>query len=141
MKRSKAPGPDAILVEMLLALDDEGIDILWHLCTEIYETGIFPKQMLLSIFICLPKIQGTLVCQHGLSTIEQVPSFICLGALVISDGRSKPEIRITISKSAFGRLRFLLTDRKLLMPIRIRLLKCYVWPTPFVLLRVLNTHC
>ena len=59
MKRSKAPGPDEISVEMLLALDDEGIDILWQLCTETYETEK-RKQMLLSIFICLPEIQGTL---------------------------------------------------------------------------------
>ena len=58
MKRSK------ISMEMLLALDDEGIDILWQLCTEIYKTGIFPKQMLLSIFICLPKIQVTIDCAN-----------------------------------------------------------------------------
>ena len=41
---------------------------------------------------------------NSLSTIEQVSSFIYLGALVISDGCSKPEIRcrITISKLAFA---------------------------------------
>ena len=74
MKAGKAPGPDEICVEMLLALEEEGISMLWQICSRVYETGVFPKQMLLSIFITLPKIPGTLECSshRTISLMSQI---------------------------------------------------------------------
>lgn len=69
--------------------------------------------------------------KHGTTEIEQVSHFNYLGSLVTSDGRSRKEIRrrIILAKKAFDCLRPILTDRKLSMHIRTRLLKCYVWST------------
>ena len=74
MKTGKAPGPDEICVEMLLALEEEGINMLWQICNRVYESGIFPRQMLLSIFITLPKIPGTLDCSshRTISLMSQI---------------------------------------------------------------------
>jgi len=62
MKTDKSPGPDEIPVEMLIALDEEGIDMVWKLASNIYEEGKIPQDMMKSIFIALPKIYGTLDC-------------------------------------------------------------------------------
>jgi len=64
MKTDKAPGPDEIYTEMLVALDEEGVDLIWQICKKIYETGELPTDMLLSIFITLPKIPGTMECSN-----------------------------------------------------------------------------
>lgn len=62
MKSGKSCGPDEIYTEMIKALEDEGIEAIWRLINKIYETGIFPKDMLKSVFVLLPKIPGTLDC-------------------------------------------------------------------------------
>ena len=62
-------------------------------------------------------------------SIEQVKSFNYLGAMITSDCRSKMEIkrRIALSKDAFNKMKDILLDRKMSVPIKIRLLKTYVW--------------
>lgn len=62
MKPGKAAGPDEIYVEMLKALDEDGIHIIWELANTVCETRKFPEDMLQSIFVALPKIPGTLDC-------------------------------------------------------------------------------
>jgi len=64
MKTGKAAGPDRVYIEMLHALDEEGVEIVWKIATEVYESGCFPQDMLKSIFITLPKIPGTLDCAN-----------------------------------------------------------------------------
>lgn len=49
-------------MELLRALDEDKRDMIWKLISEIYQTGKFPKEMLKSIFVTLPKIPGTLDC-------------------------------------------------------------------------------
>ena len=62
MKNGKSCGPDGVYTEMLRALDEDGIDIIWKLVSKIYESGNLPKELLRSVFIALPKIPGTLDC-------------------------------------------------------------------------------
>ena len=54
-KPGKAAGPDEVVVEMLIALQDDGVDVLWSLFKIIYETGQIPTEMLKSVFIAIPK--------------------------------------------------------------------------------------
>ena len=62
MRAGKAAGPDGVYTEMLKALGEDGIEVLWNVTNAVYETGKFPKEMLKSIFVTLPKIPGTLDC-------------------------------------------------------------------------------
>ena len=54
--------------------------------------------------------------------IEQVNSFNYMGSMLISDGRCEKEIsrRIGMAKTSFK-------DRKLSIPLKVRLLKCFIW--------------
>lgn len=65
------------------------------------------------------------------TNIKQVNNFKYLGSTMTSDGRSTTEIkkRIGIAKTAFQKMRPLLTNLKLNIKTRIRALKTYVWST------------
>ena len=63
MKTGKALGPDGIATEMIEALEEFGVDILYDLLNEIYNTGIIPEDMSKTIFIALPKKSGTTECE------------------------------------------------------------------------------
>ena len=62
--------------------------------------------------------------------IEQVDNFNYLGSVVNSNGRCKKEIRrrISLAKEAFKKMKPILCDRKLSMPIKNRVLQTFVWP-------------
>ena len=62
MKRGKAAGEDGIMVEMLEALGEFAIKNITVLLNQIYNEGTITEQMCRSIFIPLPKINGTLEC-------------------------------------------------------------------------------
>ena len=64
MKTGKSTGPDKIPVEILIALQDDGVDLGWETVNKIYETRSFPEHMLKSVFVALPKIPGTLDCSN-----------------------------------------------------------------------------
>lgn len=55
MKRNKAMGPDQIATEIIVALDDFGLEKLTESINEIYDNGEVPKDLSKSIFIALPK--------------------------------------------------------------------------------------
>jgi len=59
-KPGKAAGPDEVVVEMLIALQEDGVEVLWSLFKNIYETGQIPTEMLKSAFIAIPKKSNTL---------------------------------------------------------------------------------
>ncbi|XP_069979408.1 uncharacterized protein [Penaeus vannamei] len=48
MRKGKVVGPDEVSVEMLEALDEEGIDLLYRIFNDIYDTGEFPDDFLLN---------------------------------------------------------------------------------------------
>ena len=54
-KAGKSAGPDEIPVDVLVALEDDSIDLVWEVVNKIYETGNFPEDMLKSVFVALPK--------------------------------------------------------------------------------------
>ena len=53
-------GPDGIVIEMIKALDDFGIDKLTIMANEIYDTVKIPQDLSKSIFLALPKKPGTI---------------------------------------------------------------------------------
>ena len=65
MKGNKARGPDGIVIEIIKALDDFGIEKLTIMANEIYDTGKIPQDLSKSIIIALPKKKpGTIECEH-----------------------------------------------------------------------------
>ena len=50
-------------VQMLEAMGDFAIEKLTVIANQIYETGIITKQMRKSVFLTIPKIDGTLDCK------------------------------------------------------------------------------
>ena len=67
---------------------------------------------------------------HG-KPLEQVNSFVYPGSVFISDGRCEKEVkrRIGIAKTAFTYIKKVLCGRNISMPVRLRILKCYIWST------------
>ena len=63
LKSNKAAGPDEVVTEMLIALEDYGIDKLTDIVNEIYDTGVIPEELSRSIFIALPKRPGATECE------------------------------------------------------------------------------
>lgn len=65
----------------------------------------------------------------GNDHIEEKESFNYLGSLLTTDVRCKKEVkkRIAVAKLKFQDLRSIFVNRNLSMPLKIRLLKCYIW--------------
>ena len=63
--------------------------------------------------------------------LEQVEKYKYLGSVITQDGRCKEEIktRIGIAKTAFNKIKTLVTNRSLSLTLRRRFIKCYVWST------------
>ena len=74
LNNNKATGTDLIAAEMLKALDDGPLGKLTQLCNEIYNTGYWPKELKVSIFIPIPKKPKTTRCQEyrSISIMSQV---------------------------------------------------------------------
>ena len=62
MKNGKASGPDEIPVEALKAMDESNTAYLTKLCNLIYKNGHIPDDLLLSVFIPIPKKAGAQLC-------------------------------------------------------------------------------
>ena len=61
--------------------------------------------------------------------IEHVNSFNYLGSMLTSDGRGEEEIRrrLGMAKTSFKQMSPVLKDRKRSIPLKVRLLKCFIW--------------
>ena len=57
-------GPDKISCEMLKTLGQEGIGVLCKLFDQIYNQGVLPGEMCLSVFVPLHKKPRTLLCEE-----------------------------------------------------------------------------
>ena len=62
LQNREAAGPDKVVVEMLIALHEDGVNLLWKLFNKIYETGQIPTETLKSVFIAIPKKPYALEC-------------------------------------------------------------------------------
>ena len=63
MKRNKTAGPDEIVIEVVTALEDIGIEKVTEVINEIYNTGEIPVDLSKSIFIALLKRAGANECE------------------------------------------------------------------------------
>ena len=63
MPQNKAPVPDNIFTEMLVASWEAGLTKLTRLTNMMYQECCFPENMNNSIFITLPKVCGTAKCE------------------------------------------------------------------------------
>ena len=63
MPMRKAPGPDDITTEMLVAAGGRGVTEITNLANMMYSEGRFPEQMYKSIFITIPKVRECAKCE------------------------------------------------------------------------------
>jgi len=100
MKSGKAAGPDGVYIEMLRALGEKGIDLIWNFLNDIYETGKLPKEMMKSVFIALPKVPGTFECSQY--CIINLMSHILKTLLKILLQRIRRQLLPEIPETQFG---------------------------------------
>ena len=62
MKWRKAEGSDGVVVEMVEAVGEFGIEKITELANRIYSTGQVPEAMKESEFIVIPKMDGAVEC-------------------------------------------------------------------------------
>ena len=99
-KRNKAAGPDGIVVEMIEALEDFGIDTMTEIINEIYDSGTIPEDPSKSIFIALPKKPNATECElhRTISLMSHVIKMI----LRIIMWRARKIIKPEIGKEQYG---------------------------------------
>ena len=84
----------------LAALDDWGIDFITKLLNQIYDSGEIPKEMCKSIFMMIPKKEGTTECgMHR--TISLMSNFTKLLLRILMQ-RMRSKLKPEISNSQFG---------------------------------------
>ncbi|GFR62865.1 RNA-directed DNA polymerase from mobile element jockey-like [Elysia marginata] len=100
MKNGKAAGPDQILIELLQALGNWGIDQLTQLLNRIYDTGNIPKDMLISTLIPLQKKPGATECKNHrtISLMSHTLKLLLRNLLTRIRSKIKPET----SETQFG---------------------------------------
>jgi len=96
MRKNKAAGPDGVVVEMIDALEDYGVDKLTKVINNIYDDGKFPEDLSKSIFIALPKKPGAVDCDkhRTISLMSHVTKIILRILLMRARSRITPEIGI-----------------------------------------------
>ena len=100
MRRNKAAGPDGIVVEMLEALEEYGVEKLTDIINKIYDDGEFPEDLNNSIFTTLPKTPGAVECeQHRTISLISHITKIILRILLL---RARSKIKLEIGVEQFG---------------------------------------
>ena len=94
MPLMKAPGPDDISTEMLVAAGERGVTELTNLANMMYREGCFPEQMKTSIFITIPKVNGTAKCEkhRTISLMSHVTKLVLRVIMNRIRGRTLREI-------------------------------------------------
>ena len=90
----KSPGPDDITTEKLVAAGDIGITELTKLANMMYVQGSFPSVLNKSIFIALPKVNGTIKCEkhRTISLMSHVTKLVLFIVINKIRGRTMHEI-------------------------------------------------
>ncbi|XP_047482518.1 uncharacterized protein LOC125034660 [Penaeus chinensis] len=70
MKSGKAPGPDDIPSELIIALDELAIKAVTNLLNSIHDSGNIPEDMKKSIYIAIPKKPGTVECDQHMNRMR-----------------------------------------------------------------------
>ena len=78
MKQGRATGIDEIAVEMIIALEEFGIEQLTKLANKVYDAGKFPDELSKSILIALSKVNGAIECDlhHTISLMSHLTKII-----------------------------------------------------------------
>ncbi|XP_063588636.1 uncharacterized protein LOC134765778 [Penaeus indicus] len=100
VKINKAAGPDGIVMEMIEALGDYGIEKLTEVVNKIYDDGVFSDELSKSIFIALPQKTGAVECElhRTISLMSHITKIILRVLLLRARNRLSPEI----GKMQFG---------------------------------------
>src|SRR5215469_2475518 len=103
MKFGKVVGNDGIAFEMLKALGNFAVEKITTLANKIYESLELTSQMSKSVFIAIPKVQGTLECekQCTISIMSQVTKILLRVVLT----RIRNKIMPQISEEQYGFVR------------------------------------
>ena len=96
----KAPGDDGITTEMLKLLESFGVEKLTDLFNEIYSTGVFPEELLMSVYITLPKQPRATDCAN-FRTISLMPHALKI-FLKIIQARIGNKIDSEVGPTQFG---------------------------------------
>ena len=91
MKRNKSAGPDEIVIELLTALEDFGIEKVTKVINGVSYTGVIPEDLSKLIFIALPKRAGANECE--LHKTISLKSHITKLTLRIIMSRARSRIR------------------------------------------------
>ena len=84
MRKNKAAGPDGVVIEMIEALEEYGVEKLTEIINKIYDDGKFPEDLSKSIFITLPKKPGAVDCeQHRTISLMSHVTKIILRVLLL----------------------------------------------------------
>ena len=96
----KAPGEDGITTEMLKQLEEFGIEKLTELYNEIYSTGHIPEELLISVYITLPKKPRATECSD-FRTISLMPHTLKIFLKIIQN-RIARSIDREVGRTQFG---------------------------------------
>ena len=90
----KAPGPDSVLTEMLMAAGEYGLEELTRITNIVYNHDYFQDELNKSIFITLPNITGTTKCvkHHTISLMSHITMLILRVVINRVRGRTLQEI-------------------------------------------------
>ena len=94
MAMKKAPGPDGVLTEVLVAAGEYGMEKLTRLTNMVYNHGYFPEELNESILITLPKVSGTTKCEkhRTISLMSHITNLIVRVVMYRVRGRTLQEI-------------------------------------------------
>ena len=100
MKFGKATGPDNIPIEVIVTLEDIGVEVTTKLLNAIYDSGVIPEDLMKSVFITLPKSPGATECElHRTISLMSHVTKILLRVLM---RRMRKSLRPEISRTQFG---------------------------------------
>ena len=100
MKWRKAEGSDGVVIEMVEAAGEFGIDKITELANKIYRTGQVPESMKESEFIVIPKKAGAVECSkhRTISIMSQMGKII----LKVLNDRLNRKVEETVDDVQFG---------------------------------------
>ena len=79
---------------MIIALEEFGIEQLTKFANKVYDAGKFPDELLKSIFIALPKVNGAMECDlHRTSSLMSHVTEIILRVILLR-ARNKVKARL-----------------------------------------------
>ena len=100
MKRGRATGIDEIAIEMIIALEEFGIEQLTKFANKVYDAGKFPDELSKSIFIALPKVNEAIECDlHSTISLMSHGTKIILRVILL---RARNKVRQEISAKDRG---------------------------------------